>query len=283
MTTSEGGKVFREWTPKSVEKALGLGVQMLVLNVQVTRDQVPVVFSAPYIMGTAIHSLALHQLQTFRIHREGEVSPDHQVFIKLEDLLRDIDSGVDFLIQLSGPVANDFVDSVLEVVLKGASQRRILFSSPLPTLCTLLQYKQNLYPVTLLLNRNTEPEAVEGWATAVQLLGYNVQDKVAFERIAPSELVAFCCWKERHNPSIANMVALDRKVNYVPDADADGIWTLVAEEGVEVVAEEDEEEEEAGEEETVESDFNRCVHITLPQATLSTATSCESFANLGLL
>jgi glycerophosphoryl diester phosphodiesterase len=272
MKTSEVGEVFREWTLESVEKAVGLGVQLLVLNVQVTRDLVPVVFSSPFVLGTPIHQLTYPELHQFCLHQPEEVSVD-QLLIKLEHLLRECNPSVGFLIQMSGPVANDSVDCVLEVVFQGANQRCIMFSSPLPSLCTLFQYKQNMYPVTLLLDHNTEPKEMVEWATAMQLLGVNVQDEAVIERIVTDDLEIFCCWKEHHCILGSKRVGLDRKLDKESDTGV-SVWTLTAANGVAVVEEVDEE--------ISESDVKHYVHLNLPQASLSTATSCESVANLTL-
>ncbi|XP_017120494.1 glycerophosphocholine phosphodiesterase GPCPD1 [Drosophila elegans] len=46
---------------------------------------------------------------------------------------------------------NFYVDTILELVLKNAGQRRIVFCSFDADICAMVRYKQNLYPVTLLL------------------------------------------------------------------------------------------------------------------------------------
>ncbi|XP_016979610.1 glycerophosphocholine phosphodiesterase GPCPD1 [Drosophila rhopaloa] len=46
---------------------------------------------------------------------------------------------------------NFYVDTILEIVLKNAGTRRIVFCSFDADICVMVRYKQNLYPVTLLL------------------------------------------------------------------------------------------------------------------------------------
>ncbi|EDV41960.1 uncharacterized protein Dana_GF17237 [Drosophila ananassae] len=69
---------------------------------------------------------------------------------------------------------NFYVDTILEIVLKNAGKRRIIFSSFDADICTMIRYKQNLYPVALLTeNHDSEvqyaDERVRDLETAVQL------------------------------------------------------------------------------------------------------------------
>lgn len=51
---------------------------------------------------------------------------------------------------------NLYVDCILDVVMKKAGQRRIVFSCFDPDICTMLRYKQNIYPVMFLTLGVTE-------------------------------------------------------------------------------------------------------------------------------
>ncbi|KAH8332677.1 hypothetical protein KR074_009147, partial [Drosophila pseudoananassae] len=69
---------------------------------------------------------------------------------------------------------NFYVDTILEIVLQNAGKRRIIFSSFDADICTMIRYKQNLYPVALLtesLDSEVQyaDERVRNLETAVQL------------------------------------------------------------------------------------------------------------------
>ncbi|RVE40680.1 hypothetical protein evm_014669, partial [Chilo suppressalis] len=89
---------------------------------------------------------------------------EHQPFPTLEDVLKTIDLHVGFNVELKWTMEmddgtfelnnpfdmNTYVDKVLEVVLKNAGGRRIVFSCFNPDICTMVRYKQNKYPVMFL-------------------------------------------------------------------------------------------------------------------------------------
>nr|XP_016995839.2 glycerophosphocholine phosphodiesterase GPCPD1 [Drosophila takahashii] len=52
---------------------------------------------------------------------------------------------------------NFYVDTILELVLKNAGKRRIVFCSFDADICVMVRYKQNLYPVTLLVEDPSAP------------------------------------------------------------------------------------------------------------------------------
>ncbi|EDW04203.1 glycerophosphocholine phosphodiesterase GPCPD1 [Drosophila grimshawi] len=52
---------------------------------------------------------------------------------------------------------NFYVDTILEIVFRLAGKRRIIFASFDADICVMLRYKQNLYPVTLLLLHAEQP------------------------------------------------------------------------------------------------------------------------------
>ncbi|XP_017041221.1 glycerophosphocholine phosphodiesterase GPCPD1 [Drosophila ficusphila] len=52
---------------------------------------------------------------------------------------------------------NFYVDTILELVLQNAGKRRIVFSSFDADICAMIRYKQNIYPVTLLLEDPESP------------------------------------------------------------------------------------------------------------------------------
>lgn len=90
---------------------------------------------------------------------------DHQPFPSLAEALIVIDQNVGFNIEIkwsqeridgtheSQSVIVDrnlYLDCILDVVLANAGDRRIVFSCFDPDICSMLRYKQNLYPVMFL-------------------------------------------------------------------------------------------------------------------------------------
>ena len=89
---------------------------------------------------------------------------EHQPFPQLVDVLSAINQHVGFNIEikwsqelidgttesLNTVDRNLYVDCILDVVLRKAGNRRIVFSCFDPDICTMLRYKQNMYPVMFL-------------------------------------------------------------------------------------------------------------------------------------
>lgn len=91
---------------------------------------------------------------------------EHQPFPQLSDVLEVIDPHVGFNIEVKwsqkladGTMEEEFehvidrnlyVDCILDVVLRKAAGRHIVFSCFDPDICTMLRFKQNLYPVMFL-------------------------------------------------------------------------------------------------------------------------------------
>lgn len=88
-------------------------------------------------------------------------------FSTLEEVLKQIDYKIWFLIDIKWPQSltdgtmqesfmseidkNEFVDAILEVVLRNAGSRRIVFSSFDADICTMIRLKQNIYPILFLI------------------------------------------------------------------------------------------------------------------------------------
>jgi len=96
---------------------------------------------------------------------------EHQPFPALSELFDRIEPCIGFHIELKwgmklldGTMAhkfkaidrNLFVDSILKVVLQKGSTRRIIFSCFDLDICTMLRYKQNVYPTIFLTPGNSE-------------------------------------------------------------------------------------------------------------------------------
>lgn len=89
---------------------------------------------------------------------------EHQPFPTLELALKSIDEHVGFNVELKWTMQmedgsfelnnpfdmNTYVDKILEIVLKHAGERRIVFSCFNPDICTMVRKKQNKYPVMFL-------------------------------------------------------------------------------------------------------------------------------------
>lgn len=126
--------------------------------------------------------LTLEQLKHLKVyHRvEGKTRQpkffdedldEHQPFPMLADVLDSIDDSVAFNIEIKWNMEledgsqeverinknkNLYVDCILDVVLTKAATRRVVFSCFDPDLCTMLRYKQNMYPVMFLSQGITE-------------------------------------------------------------------------------------------------------------------------------
>ncbi|CAJ0587222.1 unnamed protein product, partial [Mesorhabditis spiculigera] len=124
---------------------------------------------------------------------------DHRPFPLLSDALVRVDIDVGFNIEVKYPMMqadgthecdnyferNEFVDYVLADVLKYAGQRRIMFSSFDPDICSLIALKQNRYPCSFLCigdtqryvpftdQRTSTSMTAVNFASGIDLLGVN--------------------------------------------------------------------------------------------------------------
>jgi glycerophosphocholine phosphodiesterase GPCPD1 len=87
-------------------------------------------------------------------------------FPTLRDLFEKVDIGIGFNVEVKYPLClengtledglltytdrNDYVDRILEVILRYAGQRRVIISCFDPDVCTMLRLKQNKYPIMFL-------------------------------------------------------------------------------------------------------------------------------------
>lgn len=120
--------------------------------------------------------LTLEQLKHLKVYHivEGKTKQpkffdedldEHQPFPTLADALDAIDESVGFNIEIKWNMElndgsfeidrinknqNLYLDRILDVVLTKAANRRIVFSCFDPDICTMLRYKQNIYPVMFL-------------------------------------------------------------------------------------------------------------------------------------
>ncbi|XP_031763765.1 glycerophosphocholine phosphodiesterase GPCPD1 isoform X2 [Galleria mellonella] len=187
--TKEGNSI-RENTIASLKKAAASGADLLEFDVQLSKDMIPVIYHDYHVcismkrkkevehtemLELPVKDLTLEHLQKLKVYHlvEGrnheilffdEDLEEHQPFPTLEDALKNIDSHVGFNVELKWTMEmgdgtfelnnpfdmNTYVDKILEVVLKHAGERRIVFSGFNPDICTMVRQKQNKYPVMFL-------------------------------------------------------------------------------------------------------------------------------------
>merc|ERR550534_2743972 len=145
---------IKENTVASMKDAIQHGADMVEFDVQVSRDLVPVLFhefklcvqtrtkaGGELMLEIPVKDLQLQELQRLQIHHPSEKETgvkswgnagdeEHEPFPTLEMIL--------------------FLDQILKTVLSHGKERKILFSSFNPDICTMIINKQNKYPVLLL-------------------------------------------------------------------------------------------------------------------------------------
>jgi len=122
----------------------------------------------------AVMDLTLSRLKTLKLYQSGrnivELSkesgetPETEAFPTLQECLESVDRDLGFNIEIKFPQSfvtqvseqtnfldiNENLDHILKVVLAHAGSRRVVFSSFDPDTCSLLQLKQNKFPVLYL-------------------------------------------------------------------------------------------------------------------------------------
>lgn len=184
------GTVIRENTIASLKKAAAHGADMVEFDVQLSKDLVPVIYHDFHVyvslkkkktleendmLELPMRELTLEQLKNLKVYHlaEGrskeakffdEDLEDHQPFPQLADVLASIDPHVGFNIEIKWSMQlhdgtsemdnnidkNLYVDCILRTVLAKAGARRIVFSCFDPDICTMIRFKQNIYPVMFL-------------------------------------------------------------------------------------------------------------------------------------
>lgn len=184
------GTVIRENTIASLKKAAAHGADMVEFDVQLSKDLVPVIYHDFHVyvslkkkktleendmLELPMRELTLEQLKNLKVYHlaEGrskeakffdEDLEDHQPFPQLADVLASIDPHVGFNIEIKWSMQlhdgtsemdnnidkNLYVDCILRTVIAKAGTRRIVFSCFDPDICTMIRFKQNIYPVMFL-------------------------------------------------------------------------------------------------------------------------------------
>lgn len=187
---------IRENTIASLKHAASHGADFVEFDVQLSKDLVPVIYhdfvvyvslkkkknlDSNDMLELPVKELTLEQLSNLKIYHavEGrnreakffdEDLDEHQPFPQLADALNLIDMSVGFNIEVKWSMQlkdgtlemdrtidrNLYVDCILDVVLSKAGSRRIVFSCFDPDICTMLRFKQNMYPVMFLTLGVTE-------------------------------------------------------------------------------------------------------------------------------
>lgn len=189
-----------------------------------------------------LKELTLNNLRELKVYHSAEGKTreqkffdehleEHQPFPELAHALEVIDSHVGFNVEIkwgqemedgtheSTEVTTDrnlYLDRILEVVLSKAGARKIVFSCFDPDICTMLRYKQNLYPVMFLTcgvtkkwNRYREPRcstieyAVKN-ASCMELLGIvaHTEDLLRDSsqiNMAKDKGLTIFCWGDDNN------------------------------------------------------------------------------------
>lgn len=189
------GNVIRENTIASLKKAASNGADMVEFDVQLSKDMVPVIYhdfkvyvglkhktalDTNDMLELPMGELTLEQLKNLKVYHAEEAKrreakffdddlEEHQPFPTLQLALDSIDTHVGFNIEIKWSQRLDdgkwetvnltdknlYLDCILDVVLKHASDRRIVFSCFDADIVTMLRLKQNLYPVMFLTMGST--------------------------------------------------------------------------------------------------------------------------------
>ncbi|TMW51425.1 hypothetical protein DOY81_003492 [Sarcophaga bullata] len=160
------------------------------------------------LLSIPLSKFTVEQLQRVRVYDplENQTTPcpveikNNKPFITVEEALKVIDNKLGFLIELKWPQKfkngstqenfiqdfdkNEFVDAILNVILRKAGPRRIILLSYDADICSMIRFKQNRYPVVYMIHDIlTNPEIVYRdprgktidsgiyFAKAMQLLG----------------------------------------------------------------------------------------------------------------
>ncbi|XP_044742246.1 glycerophosphocholine phosphodiesterase GPCPD1 isoform X2 [Chrysoperla carnea] len=249
----------RENTIASLKTAISHGADFVEFDVQLSKDLIPIIYHDFYVMiamkrkkhiedtdmlELPVKDLTLEQLHLLKVYHleEGkdknprffdEHLEEHQPFPTLEHVLQVLDPHVGFNIEikwtmqlqdgsfeLNNPIdLNLYLDKILKVVLEHGGDRRIIFSSFNPDICTLIRLKQNKYPVMFLTQGQTvkyppyaDPrcltiKAAVQFAVGMGLLGVTVhtedilRDASQVKLALDAGLVIFCWGHDNNDPS----------------------------------------------------------------------------------
>ncbi|XP_064457256.1 glycerophosphocholine phosphodiesterase GPCPD1-like isoform X2 [Ornithodoros turicata] len=183
-----------ENTIASFNYAARHGADMVELDVQLSRDKVPVIYHDYYIcihmkkrksplhedekLKLAVRDLSVAQLQHLKLAPSEAHSYDfheddqdeNQPFPTLQHVLEAVDPSVGFNVEIKCPMQlhdgtwemdgnfdlNEYMDIVLKTLLDYSGNRYIILSCFHPDICTMIRLKQNKYPLLFLTQGQTE-------------------------------------------------------------------------------------------------------------------------------
>ncbi|KAH6946008.1 hypothetical protein HPB50_011128 [Hyalomma asiaticum] len=185
-----------ENTVASFNYAAKHGADMVELDVQLSKDKVPVIYHDYHIcicmkkrksplqeeekLQLAVKDLTVAQLQRLKLSpsvheshhydfREDDLE-DNQPFPTLQHVLEAVDPSVGFNVEIKCPMQfrdgswemdlnfdiNQYVDIILRTLLDFSGKRYIILSCFHPDICTMIRLKQNKYPLLFLTQGQTE-------------------------------------------------------------------------------------------------------------------------------
>ncbi|XP_077486025.1 glycerophosphocholine phosphodiesterase GPCPD1-like [Amblyomma americanum] len=185
-----------ENTVASFNYAAKHGADMVELDVQLSKDKVPVIYHDYYIcicmkkrnaslkeeekLQLAVKDLTAAQLQQLKLSPTPHGSPpydfheddcvDNQPFPTLQHVLETVNPEVGFNVEIKCPMQfrdgtweldhdfdlNEYLDIILRTLLDFSGKRYIILSCFHPDICTMIRLKQNKYPLLFLTQGQTE-------------------------------------------------------------------------------------------------------------------------------
>lgn len=200
-----------ENTVASFNYAANHGADMVELDVQLTKDKIPIVYHDYYIclspknkkessnselLEVAIKDLTEKQLKQLKLNPvSGDINlfrdddfEDNQPFPTLEYCLNAVVPEAGFNIEIKSPMQlrdgtweldhrfelNEYLDKILSIILKFAGTRYIMLSCFDPDICSMIRIKQNRYPLLFLTQGVTEkyPAYLDTRTSSVPMAAY---------------------------------------------------------------------------------------------------------------
>ncbi|XP_055856050.1 putative glycerophosphocholine phosphodiesterase GPCPD1 homolog 2 [Episyrphus balteatus] len=180
--TAENAAPVTENTIKTMKEALIQGADMVEFDVQLTKNNQLMIYhdyvtytskkgkkptkkedlTKVFIADTTYEELknletyhfVNEELVKYPTHNE-ETDEDKRLFPSFEDLLTKVNKNLSYDIEIKQPLyhsfdKNEYVDIILDVMLRKGCGRLSIFSSINTDLLTLIQFKQNMHPVMLI-------------------------------------------------------------------------------------------------------------------------------------
>ncbi|CAG9853844.1 unnamed protein product [Phyllotreta striolata] len=249
----------RENTIASLKNAIEHGADFVEFDVQLSKDLVPIIYHDFHVcismkkkkeladndmLEIPLKELTLDQLRLLKVYHltEGKTKnqrffdedlEDHQPFPTLQQALETLDTHTGFNIEIKWTMQmndgtyelyhptdlNLYLDTILDVVLRYAGDRRIIFSCFNPDICQVIRMKQNKYPVMFLTvgestvySKYKDPRcwsiySAAQYARMIEILGINVhsedllRDANLAKHATSNNLIIFCWGDENADPA----------------------------------------------------------------------------------